>query len=50
MADTLDIPVAKLLVDGQNPKLSQSNQGDRETLRALAPIHRRDERRGVVKG
>ena len=41
MADTLDIPVANLLVDGQNPRLSQSNQGDRETLRALAQAQER---------
>ena len=36
MPDILDIPVRDLLVDGQNPRLSQANQGDRETLRALA--------------
>ena len=41
MPDTLDIPVANLIVDGQNPRLTLSNQGDRETTRALAQAQER---------
>ena len=36
MLGILDISLEDLLVDGQNPRLSQSNQEDSETLRALA--------------
>jgi hypothetical protein len=36
MADTIEISVADLLFDVQNPRLASPNQGQRETLRALA--------------
>lgn len=36
MADTIQIPVADLLFDEENPRLASPNQGQRETLRALA--------------
>ena len=36
MPDFLSIPAANLLVDEQNPRLSQPSTGQRETIRALA--------------
>ena len=36
MAQMVSIQIADLLPDGENPRLPQTNQGQRETLRALA--------------
>ena len=36
MSDPMPIPVADLLVDEENPRLSTPNQGQRETIRAMA--------------
>lgn len=36
MADVASIRVADLLIDEQNPRLSQPNRGQREALRAIA--------------
>ena len=36
MSDIIDIPVADLLFDEENPRLASPNQGQRETLRSLA--------------
>lgn len=36
MAQPQTVPLADLLADGANPRLSQSSEGQRETLRALA--------------
>ncbi len=41
MAQPLLIPAADLLVDVGNPRLAQSSQGQRETLRALAQEQKR---------
>ena len=36
MAQPQTIPIADLLADVANPRLSQTSEGQRETLRALA--------------
>ena len=36
MAEIVDIPIANLLFDEENPRLASPNQGQRETLRMLA--------------
>ena len=37
----LDIPVANLVADSRNPRIAPTNEGNRETLRALAKIQGR---------
>ena len=36
MSDPIPVPIADLLVDEENPRLATPNQGQRETIRALA--------------
>ena len=38
MAEQIEVPVASLRLDSENPRLSTPNNGQRETLRALAKL------------
>ena len=38
MSDPMPLPVADLLLDEDNPRLAVPNQGQRETIRAMATL------------
>ena len=52
MPDPMPVPIADLLVDEENPRLSTPNQGQRETIRAMAAhqgIHLQNLATDIVK-